>query len=96
MLYTRNWEPLGASLLYPRATKRKQRPRNLDAMLEAAERLASAFDLVRIDMYTNEHDFLVGEITHIAGNATSPFIPADAEERVSALLFATDSAAQTP
>ena len=96
MLYTRDWEPLEASLLYPRATKRKERPRNLDAMLEAAERLASAFELVRIDMYTNDSDFLVGEITHIAGNATSPFIPADAEERVSALLFAGDPAAQTP
>ncbi|MCA1241594.1 hypothetical protein LC092_04000 [Stappia stellulata] len=95
-LYTCDLEPLEASLLYPRATKRKERPRNLDAMLEAAERLASAFDLVRIDMYTNDRDFLVGEITHIAGNATNPFIPADAEERVSALLFAGDPAAQTP
>lgn len=96
MLYTRDWEPLEASLLRPRATKRKARPRNLDAMLKAAERLASTFDLVRIDMYSNDRDFLVGEITHVAGNATSPFIPKEAEERVSALIFAEDSEARTP
>jgi hypothetical protein len=88
MLYTRNWQPLDASLKYPVATKRKARPANLNAMIEAAETLASPFDLVRIDMYTNDVDFHVGEITHVAGNATNPFIPADAEERVSALLFA--------
>lgn len=42
-------------------------------------------------MYTDDVHFYVGEITHVAGNATSPFIPASAEERVSALLFAEDA-----
>ncbi|WP_051241572.1 ATP-grasp fold amidoligase family protein [Stappia stellulata] len=90
MLYTRDWQPLDASLKYPVATKQKARPANLDAMIEAAECLASPFDLVRIDMYTNDVDFHVGEITHVAGNATNPFLPPSAEERVSALLFVED------
>lgn len=86
-LYDRDWNDLNCSLGYPLAPKTRPRPANLDELIDAAERLARLFDFVRIDMYTNDDTFFVGEITHCHGNAEEVFFPPEAEVSVSRLLF---------
>ncbi|WP_157727614.1 ATP-grasp fold amidoligase family protein [Stappia sp. ES.058] len=91
MLYDRNWTALDASMNYPLTTLKKERPANLDAMIAAVERVADPFGLVRIDVYTNDADFYLGEVTHISNNATLRFIPPESEHRISAIIFDEES-----
>ena len=48
---------------------------------------AEPFGLVRVDIYTNGTDFYIGEISHTSNNATLKFIPPEAEQRISAIIF---------
>lgn len=91
MLYDRNWTALNASINYPLTTLKKERPANYDAMIAAVEQAAAPFGLVRVDVYTNDADFYLGEITHTSNNATLRFIPPDSERRISALIFDEES-----
>jgi hypothetical protein len=88
-LYDRDWNDLDCSLGYPLSPKTRPRPANLDELIDAAERLAALFDFVRVDMYTDDETFFVGEITHCHGNAEEVFFPPEAEVAVSRLLFQT-------
>lgn len=87
MLYDRQWNALDASMNYRLTTIKTERPANLSAILEAVERAAEPFGLVRVDIYTNGTDFYIGEISHTSNNATLKFIPPEAEQRISAIIF---------
>ena len=63
------------------------RPKNLDEMLLLASSLSSYFNLVRIDLYTNGEECLVGEITNSHGNACEKFTPKSAELIASNMIF---------
>jgi len=63
------------------------RPGNLDAMIEASEAIGQFFSLVRVDLYTNDVDFLVGEITHCDGGACNPPESRSKETKAAELLF---------
>jgi hypothetical protein len=82
-----DWHEQPYSLLYPKAVRAIERPRNLDEMLRVAAALSAPFEFVRVDLYSNDEDCLVGEITHCHGSAEERFIPADAEVVASRLLF---------
>ena len=56
-------------------------------MKDAAELLARDFEFVRVDMYTNNKHFFMGEITQVTGGGSQHFLPPEAEERVSKILF---------
>lgn len=86
-LYSAEWEDLGCSLGYPVSEKTKRRPKNLTEMISAAEILSKYFDFVRVDMFTNEEKFLIGEITHVHGNAGEQFYPKNAEKIISDIIF---------
>ena len=85
-----NWNELPFSLLYPRATRPVERPRNLDKMLTVASSLGSHFGFVRVDLYTNGEECLVGEITNCHGNAWETFTPDSGEELASSMIFGRD------
>ena len=89
MLYDRNWQSLNASLCYPKSTKSKVKPSKLSEMIEVAERLASPFTLVRVDLYYDEKtkNYLVGEITHCHGSSNERFDSIESEIRVSKMIF---------
>jgi len=89
MLYDRNWQSLNASLGYPKSTKSKIKPNKLNDMIEVAERLATPFSLVRVDLFYDEktEDYYVGEITHCHGSANEIFDSKESEIRVSKVLF---------
>jgi hypothetical protein len=82
-----DWNEQEFSIKYPRTDKIIPRPTNLEEMLDVASRLSASFWFVRIDLYSNDKEVYVGEITHCADNADGRFMPPTAERRVSDLLF---------
>jgi hypothetical protein len=86
-LYSPDWEDLNCSVGKPLSLKRRARPQNLTQMIEIAEAISRHFEFVRIDMYTNDKKFFVGEITHCHASACASFYPPSAEIAVSRLMF---------
>lgn len=82
-----NWNEQDFSILYPRATGDFARPASLDKMLDVARQLATPFSFVRIDLYSDGDQVLVGEITNCSENAGGVFVPRSAERRASELMF---------
>ena len=89
--FDRQWRDLGFSITKPRLDTDVPRPVLLEEMIAAAETIGKHFDFVRVDMYTNNQEFLVGEITHCPGSADSAFRPPEAEQIVDALMFGEPS-----
>ncbi len=83
-----DWNCLNFSINAPTAIRTMASPRNLAAMIRLSEAIAAHFWLVRVDLYTDGENILVGEITHCSNGANGVFYPRDAEERASAILFA--------
>ncbi len=65
-----DWNVLSFSIHYPRSRSSIEKPQNLDKMLRVASMLSSHFNFVRIDLYSDGDDCLVGEITNCPGGAT--------------------------
>lgn len=86
VIYDTDWNIQPYSLLYPLGTPRS-RPKNLGHMLAAAAQLSKGFSLIRVDMYSNGADFMVGEITNCHGSGGQRFSPPEGEELFSELLF---------
>lgn len=69
--YDPDWNEMPFSIHFPRSTKHQiEKPKNLNTMLAVASSLSSYFNFVRIDLYSNGEDCLVGEITNCPGGAT--------------------------
>jgi hypothetical protein len=81
------WNDLNFSIKYPHADRAAPRPGNLAEMLRVAAALSRNFWFVRIDLYSDGKQLLVGEITHCADNADGGFSPKAAEVAVSDYLF---------
>jgi len=64
------WNEMPFSIHFPRSRKSIEKPKNLDKMLEVASLLSSHFNFVRVDLYSNGEECLVGEITNCPGGAT--------------------------
>lgn len=64
------WNEMPFSIHYPRANRQTEKPKNLDEMLAIATSLSRYFNFVRIDLYSNGEDCLVGEITNCPGGVT--------------------------
>jgi hypothetical protein len=82
-----DWNELDFSIIYPRVREPMPRPETLGEMLSVARALSRAFSFVRIDLYTNNHRVLVGEITHCSDNAGGVFLPPSAEKTASEHMF---------
>jgi hypothetical protein len=81
------WNELPFSLLYPMSPRRLERPANLERMLELSAALSAPFDFVRVDMYSDGRECLLGEITNCHGNAWESFLPASGEALASRMIF---------
>lgn len=64
-----------------------ERPAELAAGLEIARRLAQPFDFMRVDLYLQDGQVIVGELTNCPMNAGMAFRPEDGERLFSDLLF---------
>jgi hypothetical protein len=81
------WNELDFSIIYPRAEGAFPKPDNLADMVSIARRLSARFSFVRIDLYSDGRQALVGEITNCSENAGGFFVPAAAEKTASELMF---------
>jgi len=84
-----DWNEQDFSIIYPRSTADFPRPASLEKMLAAARKLSEPFSMVRIDLYSDGEQVLVGEVTNCSENAGGYFVPRSAEERASKLMFGT-------
>lgn len=92
-----DWQPLHFGLVYELGTTDVARPANLDAMLHTAAKLSRGFSLIRVDLYSNGEQVLVGELTNCPSGANGIFYPADGEATASRIILGgTARAAVTP
>jgi len=82
-----DWNEQDFSIIYPRSDADFPRPASLEKMLAAAHKLSAPFSFVRIDLYSDGEQVLVGEITNCSENAGGTFVPRQAEKRASELMF---------
>lgn len=87
VFYDTSWNKQKFSLHYPLYKGHVKRPENLDEMINVAEALASEFNLIRIDLYSDGNSCLVGEITNCHAAASQSFIPLSSEKIASAIIF---------
>jgi hypothetical protein len=85
-LYTTDWEMLPFAMSSPIGSGRSK-PGNLNELIAIAAKLSEEFNLVRIDLYTDEQTILVGEITNCHQAGRGRFVPAEGEEIMSRILF---------
>jgi hypothetical protein len=88
-LYTTDWELLPFAMTCP-IGRGSPKPGNLDRLLEIAAKLSEEFNLIRIDLYTNGKDVLVGEITNCHQGGMCRFVPPEGEQIMARLLFGED------
>ncbi|MDZ7758180.1 ATP-grasp fold amidoligase family protein [Rhodohalobacter sp.] len=74
-LYTRDFQLIDAKCLYPNSEKPVTKPQNLHEMLEVAEKLASEFNFIRVDLYSLSNRIYFGELTNFPGNGFIPYQP---------------------
>lgn len=86
--FTTEWVKQDYSLGYPLFEGEIEKPDCLNEMLKVAAILSRDLEFVRVDFYTNGHEFYLGELTHCHASASQVFIPRDAETRASVELFA--------
>ena len=89
-LFTPDWKSQNYSMLYERYKgKEVEKPKNLEKIISSVSLLAKSldFELIRIDAYTNNEKFYIGEMTNIHGNASEVFYPSTGESEASKIIF---------
>lgn len=87
-LYDINWNELPYSTTPHRKPNALKKPENLSEMLEVARKLSEHFNsLVRVDLYNDQTDIYVGELTHCHGNVAEFFYPRSAEIDAPRIIF---------
>ena len=81
------WRLLPFTTGYPRYGDPPVRPDNLDEMLDLAARLSAGYSLLRVDLYSNGKQILVGELTNCSGGGGTIYIPQEGEIIASRLLW---------
>lgn len=86
-LYDTSWNELPYSKLPKRKPNALKKPTNFTEMLKVAAKLSEPFSFVRIDMYSNNKEIFIGEVSHVSGNIAQIFYPRSAELEASKLIF---------
>lgn len=87
VFYNKYWEKQDFSLKYPLYEGEISKPDNFEEMFKIAEKLSEDLDFVRVDLYSNGIECLVGEITNCHASASQSFVPLNAEEKASRIIF---------
>lgn len=85
-LYDRNFNRMKGRLLYPNYNGMLPKPGNLDQAIHTAETLAEEFSFLRVDLYLEEDQVKVGELTNYPGNGFIHFEPESLELWAGSLL----------
>lgn len=73
-IYDSNWKKLELSVGYENSIL-DEKPSCLETMIQVAEKLASNFTFMRVDLYVLEDKIYFGELTPCPGGALEKFIP---------------------
>lgn len=68
-----NWNRLDVEMAGSSAATKVEKPECFLLMTMLAEKIASFFDIIRVDFYTNGNQLFIGELTHCVGAANSKF-----------------------
>lgn len=85
--YDTGWNLQPYALKYPRHSTGIARPQNLEMMIALAEKLATYFEFIRVDLYSNGKEIYVGELTNCSGSANERFLPPFGEILASRSIF---------
>ena len=85
--FDRDWKEQEFSIKKPKAKIMINRPKNFESMLKLADQLSLDFEFIRVDLYTNENEIYVGELTNWPENGKGYFVPPESEITASRLLF---------
>ena len=77
--YDPGWHRLDLEWAHPAGAQDVERPRLLETMLMLAAKLSEPFSFVRIDMYTDDTQVKVGEITNCPESANGSMRPQEME-----------------
>jgi hypothetical protein len=69
------WNLLPFSFTYPNSGITPDKPKNLEHMIEIAERLAGGFDFIRVDLFNIDGKVYFGELTNYPESALGVFDP---------------------
>ncbi|NFS12413.1 glycosyl transferase [Clostridium botulinum] len=72
--YDVNWNEYGVICKIKKGPD-MQRPKNLEEMIDIAEKLSNGFTYVRVDLYSVNEKIYFGELTFTPANGTDPFYP---------------------
>ena len=87
VFYNKYWEKQDFSLKYPLYEGEISKPDNFEEMLKITEKLSEDLNFVRVDLYSNGIECLVGEITNCYASASQTFVPLNSEEKASRIIF---------
>ena len=81
------WVEQDFSITHEKSSRPMHCPSNLKEMLSIAAALSAHFSFVRVDLYSNGDQCLVGEITNCSERAGGQFIPQSGEQVASNIIF---------
>lgn len=81
-LYDQDFQPLEATLLYPKTDKPIPKPDQLDEAIAVAEQLSSEVNFIRVDLYLLKNDIYFGELTNYPGNGFKGFQPESMDYKI--------------
>jgi TupA-like ATPgrasp len=84
-MYTADWHPLDVQGQLVPLGPIVEKPRCLDAMLEAAEKLGADFDFIRVDLYEYADQIWFGELTPYPAGGLERFVPHFLDEQLGRL-----------
>lgn len=74
-LYSTDWRLMPVTLAYARYETAAPAPRDLDSMIQIAQRLSAEHDFVRVDLYQTDEAVYFGEMTFFPGSGLEVFTP---------------------
>lgn len=81
-LFDENWNPLPVTYRYQWPDEIPPAPENLEEQLYVAEKLASKFPFVRVDLYDFSSRVYFGELTFYPGNGVERFTPMSWDKKI--------------
>jgi hypothetical protein len=64
---------------HTRLAQYRQKPKNLQAMIDISELLAKPFDCIRVDLYLDDNHIYFGELTSYTAGGSEPYDPISAD-----------------
>jgi hypothetical protein len=91
-LYDSDWNRIENISIHHKAKidiNNVKKPSNFELMTKIAEKLSKTFEFIRVDLYSNDKEIYVGEITNLPGGALAPIIPKGlaSEKIISKIIF---------